>query len=952
MPARESWRMQTAAPLAIPRATYRLQFHSEFTFRHATALLDYLDDLGISHVYASPLFTADKDSRHGYDVADHNRINPELGTDEEFCAYTDTLKARRMGQILDFVPNHMGIGPMNHWWMDVLENGPNSTHANSFDIDWQPLKAGLENRVLLPILGERYGRVLENGEFRLSCEKGGFFLWYWNTVLPLNLRTYPLILRRALAHCGEEVPPEARRELSDLIQSLLDLPTRHEVSDDARARRARGSIECKARLHHLVQTNPPVEASVTAAMNEFSGKPGDPSSFDAMDELLNGQVYRLSYWRVAAEQINYRRFFDVNSLAAIRTEVPEVFEAVHQLVFQMLERGEIHGLRIDHIDGLWDPASYLNQLQGRFAQKPEEKPLYLVVEKILGANEQLPKTWPVHGTTGYEFAVEATGVLIDPEGQDGLDKAYASIGGGEEFEDLVYEKKLLVTRLTLASEVASLVHLLERLAEQDRNYRDFTLEQLSAAVRELLACFPVYRSYVPPTGTASDEDRRIVTQAIRRARRRNPAIDWPVFQFLGRMLLLELREGMSPSEREEHVRFAEKFQQCSGPVMAKGVEDTAFYIYHRLVALNEVGGDPGRFGISVAEFHARCQRRMETHPHTMLATSTHDTKRSEDVRARIAAISELAGPWVRNVRHWARLNADKKTEVDGEMAPSSNEEYLLYQTLVGTWPLKSEEEGGHGEYVRRIQEYMVKALKEAKVTSSWVEPNEEWEKATTQFVARILDPTEGRKFLRSFKPFARQIAELGMINGLTQLVLKCTTPGVPDFYQGTEIWNLSLVDPDNRRTVDFEERRRLLASLSNASPLDLLQDWPSGRIKLAVTHRMIQLRKGHPEVFELGSYEPLECTGHHAQCVIAFARKTQRDAIVTIAPRLSNRMGFPAIGNAWRDTRVAVPPGEWSDAFTGQVLTSDGWLAVSDAMGEFPVAVIVRRGESKLSGES
>jgi (1->4)-alpha-D-glucan 1-alpha-D-glucosylmutase len=935
--------VQTPAPPRIPRATYRLQFHAEFTFRQATAIVDYLDALGISHIYASPYFTADKASTHGYDVADHRRINREIGSADDFGAFTHALALRGMGQVLDFVPNHMGIGPMNRWWMDVLENGPNSQHAAAFDIEWQPLKRGLENRLLLPILGNRYGKVLEEGQFSLLCDRGAFYVRYFETVLPLNPRTYPLILRKALEET--DLSAESRAALEKITQGFLDLPTRHEVSDHARARRAEGSAAGKARLRNLMESDSRVATCIQATLERFAGKVGEPASFDDLDELLNGQVYRLSYWRVAAEQINYRRFFDVNSLAAIRTEVPEVFASVHELAFQMIEQGQVHGLRIDHIDGLWDPAGYLQKLQSRFSPDPADKQLYLVVEKILGAEEELPRNWPVHGTTGYEFAAEATAVQVDPSAERTFQEFYLRLADDTDFRELVYEKKLLVTRMSLASEVAMLAHLLERLAERDRNYRDFTLEQLTAGVRETLACFPVYRSYVAPDGSASEEDKRVVLQAIRSARRRNPEIDWPVFAFIGRMLLMELREDTSAEERRDHVQFAQKFQQCSGPVMAKGVEDTAFYIYNRLVALNEVGGAPDRFGLSVEAFHARCARRLATHPHTMLATSTHDTKRGEDVRARIAALSELPDAWVQNVRRWMKFNADKKTLVQDEMAPSANEEYLIYQTLVGSWPLKMGTADDQAEFVKRIQEYLRKALKEAKVNSSWIDPQEDWERATTDFIARILDPSQSKKFLRSFRLFVRRVAEIGMVNSLAQTVLKCTTPGVPDFYQGTELWNFTLVDPDNRRPVDYEVRRKLLEALPGRTPGDLYRNWGDGGIKMYVIQRLLQARRKHTALIDHGSYEPVPLGGLHAHRAIAFRRVHEGQSMAIIVPRLTETLGRPT-GDVWRDTLVCLPAGQWRNVFTDEIVESNGGVLVSVALKEFPVACFVSdRGE-------
>jgi (1->4)-alpha-D-glucan 1-alpha-D-glucosylmutase len=939
--------MENLTPTSLPTATYRLQFHREFTFRQAGDILDYLTALGISHIYASPYFQASESSTHGYDVSDHNRISPEIGSEEDYAAYIAGLRAHGMGQVLDFVPNHMGINaPLNRWWMDVLENGPSSLYADHFDIEWRPLKEELENKVLLPILGDRYGRVLEKGEFKLSCKDGAFSLHYYETRLPLNPRRYPLILEPLAQRLVEFEAEDFHRELLSISTAFAQLPRRFHAGPDAVKLRAREKEVGKQRLARLLDAEPRAAQALDEILRTLEGRPGDPRSFDTLHVLLEAQVYRLSYWRVAAEEINYRRFFDINSLAAIRPEVPAVFEAAHQLAFQMIERGEVTGLRIDHIDGLWNPRAYLEQLQERFRSADgsgSERPLYLVVEKILAADEWLPADWPVHGTTGYEFAADLAQLLLDSGAERSISDTYARFGERLNYGDLAYEKKLLIMRLALASEVGVLGHMLNRLSEKDRDYRDFTLHQLTAAVRETIACLPVYRTYVAPDRPVREEDRVLILKAVRKARRLNPSIDQPIFDFLARVLLLDLSENMDAGAREEYVRFALKFQQCSGPVMAKGLEDTAFYIYNRLVALNEVGGDPGRFGMSVADFHVRCAERLRRCPHTMLATSTHDTKRSEDVRARLVAISELAEEWRRGLAKWRVTNSKWKNAIEGQMAPSPNEEYLLYQTLAGAWPLDGLGDAeARAQFIQRIQDYMIKALKEAKTHSSWVEPDQDWENATRSFVAAILDPARGRSFLRSFTPFAERLAELGAINSLTQTVLKCTTPGVPDFYQGCEIWDFSLVDPDNRRPVDYTRRRELLASLENANPGELMADWRSGRVKLFVTQRLLALRRERPQLFQNGSHEPLAVSGQHAARVVAFRREDAEQAVMVVVPRLTAPLGFPPIGEVWSDTALAASPGKWRDAFTGTRFELNSSALVSEILAHFPIAYLIR----------
>src|SRR6202453_2069849 len=784
----------------IPAATYRLQFNKDFTFRQARELVPYLHRLGISHVYASPYFQAGPQSVHGYDIADHNVLSPEIGTREDYDALVGELHSHGMGQIVDFVPNHMGIGPtVNTWWMDVLENGPASAFASYFDIDWHPLKSDLENKVLLPILGDQYGRVLERGEFSLDFENGAFFLRYFEAKLPLAPRSYGKLLKSGLEKLkatGE--PGNFQDELQSIMTALEHLPERTDSGPEKITERAREKEIITRRLVRLCEECPPLPRAIGEAMHAISGDVGNPRSFDALDELVNMQPYRLSYWRVASEEINYRRFFDINNLAAIRMELPAVFEATHRFIFELIEKGAINGLRIDHVDGLWLPRDYLEKLQRRTAKAlgtPEgSNPLYLLVEKILLGEEHLREDWPVHGTTGYDFVNEVTGLFIDSAAEKAFTETYEKFIDDElHFDEIAWHKKRLVMRLSLASEINMLAHMLDRLSEKNRWYRDFTLNALTQALREIIACFPVYRAYVAPGEEPSVADREAVLRAVRLAKRRNPGIERSIFNFIGEILLMKFPENIDDAAREDHIRFVMKLQQCAGPVMAKGVEDTAFYIYHRLVALNEVGGEPGRFGITPADFFAKSAVRLKEHPHAMLATTTHDTKRSEDTRARLAAISEFPALWRKSLRRWQGRNSRLKRGIEGESAPDANEEYLLYQTLLGTWPLEPLTPATRPVYVQRIQEYMIKALKEAKVNTSWIQPNEDWEEAVRNFVSEILKERSNR-FLKAFEPFAEHVAQVGMINSLSQLVLKCTVPGVPDFYQGCELWDFSLVD--------------------------------------------------------------------------------------------------------------------------------------------------------------
>lgn len=922
----------------IPASTYRLQFHGGFTFRDAKAILGYLDKLGISDVYASPYFQASPDSTHGYDVADHNRLSPAIGDASDFRAFSSEIRERGMGHVLDFVPNHMGIGEsLNKWWMEVLEDGLSSPFAHYFDIDWNPVKAALSQRVMLPILGERYGKVLELGELKLQLEKGAFSLKYFDTKLPLSPATYPEILRPALTYL-DSAQIEQLREVLSSFSSLA-----HHPSPEAKA-------AAKKQLHELVSKEPGIAQAIDHAMRALEGEVGKPESFDPLHELLEAQAYRLGYWRTAAEEINYRRFFDINTLAAIRVEIPEVFEAAHQLVFELLSRGDVTGLRIDHVDGLWNPKEYLERVQQRYSElcgiTGNPAPLYLLVEKIVDlTRERMPGEWLTHGTTGYEFANQVVQVFTEKASEKRLTRIYQRFTGVmDTFSDLVYEKKILTMLNALSSEVTVLGKMLDEISELHRNYRDFSRNTLTAAVREVMACFPVYRTYVTEDGTVSAEDEKIILRAISSARRRNPTVEKAVFDFLRSVLLLRLPENLTEEHRAAHVRFVMKFQQCSSPVMAKSVEDTAFYIYNRLVALNEVGGNPDSFGIEASEFHRLNIERLERFPHNLLGTTTHDTKRHEDTRMRIVALSEVPDAWQSSLQRWSRLNRRQRTKIGDETAPSPNEEYLLYQILLGTWPLEAMDDEGRQNYIERIQQYMGKAMKEAKINSSWTEPNEEWEKAVTDFVANILTEKTGQAFLADFQTFADQVAQWGAMNSLSEVVLKCTSPGVPDFYQGTEIWNFSLVDPDNRRPVDYTERQQLLDSLAGASTAELMQDWKSGRIKLALIHRLMTYRRENAEFFRQAGYQPLEVTGRFAKNILAYVRESQGRSIVVIVPRLTAKMGFAPTGDAWGDTTVLWEGGQGKTLrnllSADEPLTGTDSLPLATLLATVPFAVL------------
>jgi (1->4)-alpha-D-glucan 1-alpha-D-glucosylmutase len=935
----------------IPRATYRLQLNAGFTFRDATAIVPYLAALGISHVYCSPYFRARAGSAHGYDVVDHNAFNPEIGERDDFESFVAALRAHELGHIVDIVPNHVGIlGADNAWWMDVLESGEASAYAGFFDIDWAPPNPDRAHKVLVPVLADSYGTVLERGELELRFEasSGSFAVYYHSHRFPLDPRTYPRILDRVAALTYNA-------ELENIRRALAALPDRREASPEQRAERERAKQQAKGRLAVLAAADSAVAAAVEAAARSFMGTPREPASFDALHELLELQAFHLAYWRVAADDINYRRFFDVNDLAALRVDNAAVFEMTHRLVLQLVAAGKIDGLRIDHADGLYDPAGYVRRLQhavGKVTGSLVARPLYLVVEKISAAFEHLPADWPVHGETGYHFANVVNRMQIDAATRVRMDRVYrGATGEMHEWRDVAYECQQLILRRSLASELNVATNQLARIARSDRRTRDFTFNNLRQALAEVIASFPVYRTYV--ADTVSDSDRRYIEWAIAAARRRRAAAESSVFDFVQAALLLEL-----PAPTEGQLRamraFVMKFQQITAPITAKGIEDTALYRFNRLISLNEVGGDPNNYGGGgVRAFHADSEYRARHWPHEMLATSTHDTKRSEDVRARLNVLSEMTTPWRDAVRRWTRINRTRKRELDGLPAPSRNDEYHFYQTLLGSWPLS----GADATYRERIEAYMVKAVREAKVRTSWTEIDAAYEEALLQFVRSVLEPRDNNLFLADFLEFARRVARFGLLNSLSQTLVKLTAPGVPDIYQGNELWDFSLVDPDNRRPVDYASRREGLAGLARGtvSPAELVRALEDGGAKLWLTWKTLQLRRERPRLFSHGSYRRLRVRGERAAHVCAFARRLGDASLIVIAPRLYRRLlddptRLPLGEAVWQDTLIELPREERSRAsfrsvLDGAVLTparqgEATGIPLAQALAEFPVALL------------
>lgn len=940
-----------AQPERIPSATYRLQFNRFFTFRDATALVGYLHDLGITHIYASPFLMARPGSLHGYDVTDPTRFNPEIGDANSFAALAEELRRRAMSMIVDVVPNHMCIShPSNVWWWDVLQNGPSSPFARFFDIDWHPPKEELANKVLLPVLGDQFGRVLENEEIKVVYPGDGQLEIAVNGMLfPLAPCTWPAVLDGAALKLRDLLGAGAAQtiEFQQIVAALAHLAAPTETDETKIRERPRDKDVLQRRLRELVNSTPLALEAISQALAEINGKQGDPRSFDRLESLLEAEPYRLSYWRVAANEINYRRFFDINDLAAIRIEDPDVFSEVHSLVFEHVRLGQIAGLRIDHPDGLLEPEKYFRSLDEaariHIEQAPEmttvdgasDRPLYVVAEKILTGDERLRNSWPIDGTTGYDFLNLLNGLFVDRTKEKALELIYRRFTGWSgNFPALVADSKRLILQVGLSSELNVLARQLDRLSRQHRWFRDFTFESLRDALAEVLASFPVYRTYVQSEQTEVDEeDRRHIVRAIEDAKARNPAINESVFDFLQQLLLLQHPAGLTEPQRGEREAFTMRFQQLTAPVMAKGVEDTAFYRYHPLASLNEVGGSPDRFGFSPTAFHRRNLVRQELWPHSMSATSTHDSKRSEDTRARIDVLSEIPQEWYRALRRWTGMLRAYKTEVGDAAAPDPNEEYLFYQALVGTWPLAPMNADEHASYTERLQLYMRKALNEAKVHSSWVSPNREYLGAVDDFVAAALRPSRENEFIESFRTFQDPVARAGIWNAISQLVLKIACPGVPEFYQGSELWNFALVDPDNRGLVDYELRTKMLSMIETSTRpgaadalLERLVSHPcDGAIKMYVTRRALRFRRTHHRLFELGSYTPLAVAGTLAEHAIAFARSDASDVVIAAAGRfyqsLCNSRPCPPKGRVWEDTGVILPSGirrtVFREVFTG-----------------------------------
>ncbi|MBZ9715261.1 malto-oligosyltrehalose synthase [Deinococcus multiflagellatus] len=930
----------------LPGSTYRLQLHAGFDFAAARRTLPYLARLGVTDVYLSPIWASTPGSTHGYDVTDHTQVNPELGGLAGLRRLSARARELGLGLIADFVPNHMGIqGGHNPYWEDVLKHGQASRYAHFFDISWQPLKRALEGKVLLPVLGDQYGRVLERGELHLSEDNGEFFLRYWERRLPLSPRSVALLLA-ALQDALRGSDPETLGELASIRRSVDHLPrsTEPSLSDEDRIIRAQEAQVMTRRLRALLERSAAVRRALidtVAAINADHAR---------LDRLVGEQNYRLAFWKVAAEEINYRRFFDINDLAALRMEDPRVFAWAHATLFELLREGVLQGVRLDHTDGLYDPAGYFRALQAGAAhalgQDPlittrGEKALYVVAEKILEPGEALPRNWAVHGTTGYDFLAQLGGVFVDQSSEEDLSAIYRRFTGDRaSYGEHLYRGKQLIQRLSLPGEVNVLAEHLERLSEADLRARDFTLSTLRQAIREVIATFPVYRTYVRETGEREAGDDAKIDHAIRDAaghnRREGGALDPSVFEYLRAVLTLDAPDDTT---RAAYAEFTLKFQQLTGPVTAKGAEDTAFYRYGRLVSLNEVGGDPALFGTPLSTFHAEAAARARHWPHAMLGGSTHDTKRGEDTRARIHVLSELAQTWAAYLSRWSPLIRGLETELDLGPAPTRLDTYVFLQNALGAYPLNGNLDG----FAERLSAYMLKAAREAKLRTSWAAPDADYEAALDRLVRGLLDSGD---FPASLRELHERVSPYGAQNSLSATLVRLTAPGVPDTYQGSEGWNQSLVDPDNRRPVDYAALARTLGRLerggAGTDPARLLARYETGDVKVMVTHAALRARAERPELFRYGSYAALG-GGRH---VLGFVREHEGQRALTVAPRLTlslTRERAPwALGGVWGNRQLTLPAGTYRNALTGERLRVRGdKTPLAKILEDFPLALLL-----------
>jgi (1->4)-alpha-D-glucan 1-alpha-D-glucosylmutase len=941
-------------------ATYRLQFNKDFTFKHATELLNYFSDLGISHIYASPILSARRGSMHGYDVIDPTRLNPELGTEADFQAMQEKLHSLGMGLVLDIVPNHMSASSENSWWMDVLENGPESAYSGYFDIDWHPPLRTLDGKILLPILGGTFGEVLERQELKLSLSDGKFFVQYFDSVFPIAPRSYRRILKHRIdqlkALLGEDSP--VYQEYSGVVAAFSTIAEHEKDKLETAVNRRQQFEAARDRLRQLIAGSAYVDTFLHQNLNEFNGEVGNSASFAALERLLDEQFYVLAYWQNENVEINYRRFFTINDLVGIRIQDSLVFDATHNLVARLVEQGSVNALRIDHIDGLRDPVAYLNRLNERMTTQSsagEAVRVPIFVEKILARSEDLPADWQVEGTTGYDFLNALNSFFVDPRGTRRIEQVYDKfIGRKLIYDDLVYQKKRMVMASLLGVEMRALAHHLELLAAAERYARDLPVEHLNHALLETTACLHVYRTYLRNLDVTTTDEARI-DRAISEARKRRPQINSQAFDFLRDVLLVKGLPHLLPGQREAHLAFTMRWQQVTGPIMAKAFEDTFLYVYNPLVSLNEVGGDPCLATAATYDLAEFVNDRSKHWSHSMNATTTHDTKRSEDVRARINVLSEFPDEWQKRLTRWAEWNGPLRKQISGQPVPDRNEEIFLYQTLLGMWP---QEDSANESLVERLQAYAIKATREAMVHTRWTKPNLPHEEALQKFIASILKSGAKNKFLQDFTDFEQRVSYFGMLNGLSQSLLKIALPGLPDIYQGAELWDLRLVDPDNRQQVDFNRRKQLLAAIKPSMPhplpnflADLTTNWKDARIKLYVIAQSLTFRRDHFELFYDGDFQTLPSSGPRKDHVVAYARRSERQWAISVVPRWLARAGYKPdsknVERFWEKTDIRLPasaPTQWRNVFTGEELVTSGAgkssLEIASALRQFPVALL------------
>ena len=922
--------------MRIPRATYRIQFQSSFPFEAAKKIIPYLSELGISDLYASPIFKARAGSTHGYDVVDPSQLNPELGTSEDFASLADEIKRRDMGWIQDIVPNHMAFDSQNAWLMDVLENGTNSEAFDYFDIEWEHPYEDFKGRLLAPMLGNFYGQCLENGEIQLQYDESGLSVNYYSLKLPVRIESYARFLTSNLGQLTRALG----RQHPDFIKLLGILYLLKNAPVEPKGKERYDEIAfVKGLLWELYTQNPQVKEFIDSNIKFFNGEKGNPESFNPLDSLLSEQFYRLSFWKVGAEEINYRRFFTVNELISVKIQEIKIFHRAHALVSQLVEEGKVTGLRIDHIDGLYDPTEYLKRLRSKVGD------IYITVEKILELKEELP-AWEIEGTSGYDFLNYINGIFCRTDSEKLFTNLYKKFTNIEtDYEQLFVERKQLIVDKNLAGDVDNLAQILKRIAVQTRLGSDFTMNGLKRTLAEVLTLFPVYSTYVNGDGL-SEQDRSIVKEVIELTRGRIPLLVNEL-NFIEKLLLLEWEESLTEEQKALRLHFVMRLQQLSGPLMAKGIEDTLFYVYNRLLSLNEVGGNPGKFGLTIAEFHDFNSKQITTWPDKMNATATHDTKRGEDVRARLNILSEIPSQWEKQVKTWSEINSAHKINVRGTLVPVANDEYFFYQTLVGSYPFDENENAG---FVGRIKDYMLKSVREAKLHTAWLRPDSAYEEGFLAFVDKVLEPCQSNQFMQEFLPFQKWVASYGIFNSLSQTLLKYTAPGVPDTYQGTELWDLSMVDPDNRRPVDFELRISFLQEIKDTTDTlklieQLFSSKEDGRIKLFLTYKVLQARKENWQL-QKGDYLPLQVSGKYQDHIVAFARTKGDNIAIALAPRFLTSLIQPGeypLGQVWEDTNIQLPSqvSAWKDAISEQIIQANGTLLVSEAFKHFPGALLL-----------